>query len=261
MFSGGIDLTAFISTYIYVLARISCLFVSAPFFSSKSLPIKVKTVLSILLAFIITPTITQSVLPDPLSIPGMLLMLQQLLIGLTIGLIFQFIFHISVVGGQIVAMQSGLGFASFVDPTNHETLPVISEFYLMITLLLFLISNGHIFLISVIHKSFTLLPVSSSTILNFSFVEIVTYFGDIFSGALAIAIPAIIALLIVNITLAIMTKASPQLNIFTIGFPLMLLIGLFIMYVNFSEIVTQTEHILATGYKDTLDLLGGRQFG
>lgn len=256
MLTGGINLTSLVTSYMFTLIRISSLFVSAPFYSSKTLPVRIKIILAILLTIIITPLTTQSSLPNPNSISGLLLIVQQILIGVTIGLIFQFIFHIIIVAGQIIAMQSGLGFASFVDPSNQEALPIISEFYLIVTLLVFLSSNGHIFLITLIYKSFTLIPLSETTQLNFSYFEIVRYFGDIFAGALSVAIPAIVAMLIVNITLAIMTKAAPQLNIFTIGFPLMLLIGLFIMYINFSDVVSQTNEILSSGYKDTLDLLG-----
>ena len=148
MLTGGINLTSLVTSYMFTLIRISSLFVSAPFYSSKTLPVRIKIILAILLTIIITPLTTQSSLPNPNSISGLLLIVQQILIGVTIGLIFQFIFHIIIVAGQIIAMQSGLGFASFVDPSNQEALPIISEFYLIVTLLVFLSSNGHIFLIT-----------------------------------------------------------------------------------------------------------------
>ena len=253
---GNISLEQYAGVFLYAFTRITSLFMAAPFFSSKTIPARIKIVVGFMITILILPMLPTSGLPEAFSIAGMVILLQQILIGVSIGLIFQFLFQISVVAGQIVAMQSGLGFASIVDPQSHENLPVISEFYLITTLLLFLIMNGHMYLISLIVKSFTIAPIGTFVHSSTSFLEIVSYFGDIFSGALAIAIPAIVALLIVNTTLAIMTKAAPQLNIFTIGFPIMLIIGLFIMYLSYGEFVDQTENVLSRGYVETLEFVG-----
>lgn len=252
----GFTLEQFLATFVFVQTRVLCLFLAAPFFSAKTLPMRIKVVTSLLITFLITPALLMTDLPNPISIEGVLLLVQQMIIGIVIGLIFQCIFQISIVAGQIIAMQSGLGFASFIDPGNQDSLPIISEFYLTTTLLMFLITNGHIYLISMIANSFDLIPIGAPIQNTASFLDIVTYFGDIFSGALSIAIPAIVALLTMNITMAIMTKAAPQLNLFTIGFPMMLIIGIFIMYMSYSEVVTISGELLTRGYDEALLFVG-----
>jgi len=241
--------------YAYVMTRICSLFISAPLFSNKNIPLRVKTALSLLLAFIITPTINLSPIPDPISLSGLLLLLQQVLIGLIIGFIFQLILHISVIGGQMIAIQSGLAHASIVDPINQRDQPILSDFFVMITLLLFLISNGHILAISMIHNSFDLIPISLTDSYSFSYLDIVIYFGDIFSAALGFAIPTITAMFIINLTLAIMARSSPQLNIFNLGLPLMLFAGLFLIYLNLPNIVDHIETILVHEYQNAMTLV------
>lgn len=251
-----IETTPYVITYLFVLARVGSLIASAPFFSNKILPIKVKTILSLCIALTITSTIKTIHIDELISIDSLLLLVEQVIIGMTIGFIFQFIFHISLAGGHIIAMQSGLGFASLIDPSSQESLSVISSIYLTITLLIFLINNGHLYLISLIHKSFTLIPITMNSSLHLNFMDIVIYFGDIFAGALLIAFPAIIALIIANITLSVMIKSSPQLSMFTIGLPIILIIGLIVMILNFSSMATHVEQLLLSGQQQTLELLG-----
>lgn len=244
-----------ISVYIYVLARVSSLLINVPLFSSPILPWKVKIILALSVSVIVANTLKPMVLPHPLSFPGMMLISQQILIGLAISLMFQLLFHISIAAGQMIATQCSLGAMPILDPIHQESLPIMSQIYFILTLWLFLFTNGHIYLITIIHKSFDLFPLLLENQLQPMWLETVLYFGDIFSGALAVAIPSLIILLIVNISIAAM--AAPSINAFMSGFPLMLFVGLGIVYLTLPSLILQTEERLLQGYDEISHLLRG----
>jgi flagellar biosynthetic protein FliR len=125
----------------------------------------------------------------------------------------------------------GLGFASITDPVNGVSVVVLSQFYLMLVMMLFLAFDGHLVLVDVIVSSFQVMPVGA--ILPGEVLWTVASSGTwMFAGALLLALPAVVALLVVNFAFGIMTKAAPQLNIFAIGFPFTMLFGLFIVWVS-----------------------------
>ena len=236
------------SKSLYIFARIASLFLAAPFFNSQLLPLRVKLVLASLLTLLTLPLIKHLEAVSIFSFDGLIILLEQILIGISIGVIFLCLFQIIITTGQIIALQSGLGFATLVDPQNYETLPIISEFYLITTLLLFLSINGHTHLLAVIINSFQLLPIGGGFGDIANFQTIVAYVGNIFAGAVMLALPAIISLIMINLTFAFMSRTAYQLNIFTIGFPLILLSGLFVMYLNLPDMVNHIESIINSGF-------------
>jgi len=117
------------------------------------------------------------------------------------------------------------------------------------TMLLFLYTNGHLLLLKLIVNSFTDLGLTEVTLNELSFEKLVEFSSIMFSMAVNLALPAIVSLLIVNLTFAVMTRSSPQLNIFTIGFPITLIIGLFVIYLNFINVANQTEDLFQEGFR------------
>ncbi len=144
----------------------------------------------------------------------------------------------------------GLGFASMVDPTNGVSVPVIGQFFTMLVTLLFLAMNGHLVVFEVLAESFVTLPVGEG-LMTAHFWELATRLGWVLGAGLLLALPAITALLVVNIAFGVMTRAAPQLNIFSIGFPLTVAMGLVIIWIGMADILSQYQ-ILAT---DALQLL------
>ena len=116
----------------------------------------------------------------------------------------------------------GLGFATFYDPLNSSQTPVIAEFLNLMTLLTFLSLNGHLLYIGTLVQSFSVIPVSAQPLGSGSWLNLVELGSRIFSMGLLLALPIIVALMITNIALAVLTRAAPQLNIFALGFPLTL---------------------------------------
>ena len=145
----------------------------------------------------------------------------------------------------MIAMQMGLGFASMIDPTNGVSVAVLSQFYVLLVTLLFLAFNGHLVAFEVLIEGFNFLPVGGG-ILSQSVLYTIAVAGSwMLSSALLLALPAVTAILIVNFAFGIMTRAAPQLNIFSLGFPFTLMFGLFILWVSLSGFLPQYQQLSA----------------
>ncbi len=150
-------------------------------------------------------------------------------------------FQLFTVAGQIIAMQMGMGFASMVDPTNGVSVTVISQFFLMMVSLTFVAMNGHLVVLEVLIEGFLRSPTSIDGGLPQLSWQIASLGSWMFGGAVLIALPAVTSLLVVNLAFGVMTRAAPQLNIFSIGFPLSLLFGLVIVWVTLYGFTPQFE--------------------
>ncbi len=169
-----------------------------------------------------------------------MLIAEQIIFGALLGFSLQLFFQAFVVAGQIVAVQMGMGFASMVDPINGVSSAVIGQFFTMLVTLMFLAMNGHLVVFEVLIESFTTFPVGSGLSTTDLWV-IAGKLGWVLGAALMLVLPAITALLVVNVAFGIMTRAAPQLNIFSIGFPLTLVLGMFILWVSLGDILNQYQ--------------------
>lgn len=186
----------------------------------------------------------------------MLIVAQQLLIGIVMGFAFQLVISAVITGGQTIAMQMGLGFAVMVDPQNGSQAPVLSQFYVLMVLLAFVLMNGHLLLIEILADSFRTIPIGVEGLKPDDIWQLLSWGSMIFAGALSMALPAIASLLMVNITFGIMTRASPQLNIFAIGFPITMMVGFAVVFAtlpsvipNSTELFNQTYHLVQQLFK------------
>lgn len=235
------DFTEWAVRFLLPLFRISAFFMVVPLIGTQLVPMRVRLSFALVLTLVVVPLLPPIPVPDGLSLGLYLTIAQQLLVGFALGFFVQILFQVVVLGGQIISYQMGLGFASISDPTNGISVVVLSQFYLIMTMMLFLSFNGHLVLIDVIVDSFRILPVGSGG-LNGTILERIVMSGSwLFAAATLMALPAIIALLIVNFAFGIMTKAAPQLNIFAIGFPFTMLFGIFIVWVSLTGFLGQYQ--------------------
>jgi flagellar biosynthetic protein FliR len=226
------QLNAWIATYFWPMVRISAMLLAAPLFSSRQVPARLRLVLMLIIAFLVAPTLPQMPAADVLSHSGMIIMLQQLLIGIMMGFILQMVFGALVFGGQVIAYSMGLGFASMVDPANGVQVPVISQFYLILATLLFLIFNGHLHAIELVADSFVTMPVAVDGVSRNDFLDLVAWGSRLFAGGMIIALPIVGAMLMVNMGMGVVMRAAPQLNIFSVGFPITMLLGFSLIWVS-----------------------------
>lgn len=233
---------AWVSAFVLPLFRIAALLMVMPIFGTQLVPMRVRVYLSVAIALVLVPHLPAMPELELLSVEAILLISEQILIGAMMGLVLQLFFHIFTLAGQIIAMQMGLAFASMVDPTSGVSVPVISQFLVLVVTLLFLAMGGHLVAFEVIAESFTTLPVGQALLVE-RFDLMVGKLSWVFATGLLLALPMITALLVVNIAFGVMTRAAPQLNIFSIGFPLTLVLGMIIFWLGLSDFLSHFQNL------------------
>lgn len=232
---------------------------AAPVFGARTVPVKVKVALAFLLTLVIMPIIPTPPAVDPLSGDAILITLNQILIGAAMGLALQLLFAMFVIGGQIIAFQMGLGFAAMVDPGSGTQVPVVSQFYIIVLTLIFLALNGHLVFISVVAESFRSLPIGTTSVSQDGLWALVNWGSTMYAGAVQIALPAIAALLLFNLTFGVVTRSAPQFNIFSIGFPVTMVAGFFIMMATLPTLLPHIERYFG-GALELIGMLTNRVF-
>lgn len=237
------QLEIWLATLIFPLTRILALIASAPILGNRQVPGRVKIGLSVFLAIIIAPTIGE--IPQvPIGSPqGLLIMLQQIIIGVAMGLTMRLIFTAVDLAGELAGLQMGLGFASFYDPLNSAYTPIIARWLSMIAGLAFLALNGHLYLLLAMAESFQTMPIGESLSAG-GFYKVAGWGASIFAYALQLSLPIVAALLITNVALGILTRAAPQLNLFAVGFPITLAIGFFMLILSIPYLIPLLDRLI-----------------
>lgn len=238
------ELLEHVSRFMWPLLRISGFMLVIPVFGTRVVSPYIRIGLASLMALVVAPMLPPVPPVDLVSIKMYVMAAEQLLIGISMAFIVQVLFQIFILAGQMIAMQMGLGFASMVDPSNGIFVAIISQFYLTLTTLMFLSMNGHLVAMEVLVESFYVIPISTQWQLG-GFFDVATAGTWMFAGALFVALPAVTAILVINFAFGIMTRAAPQMNIFSLGFPFTMLVGLFIMWVGLSGFLPQYERLVS----------------
>lgn len=223
------DLFAWLQQYFWTFARIGGVFMSAPVLAGRTVPARVRLVMALVFTLILAPLTPKGAPLELFSAGWYLTLLQQLLIGIAIGFVLQLAFEAVTLGGEMIAYSMGLSFAQATDPVRNTQTPLPGQFLIMVASLLFLAGGGHLLLVELLAGSFQSMPVSSGGLETQQFADIAGFGSQIFSGGLRIALPAVIALLLVNLAFGVMSRASPALNIQSVGFPLSLMAGLWLL--------------------------------
>jgi flagellar biosynthesis protein FliR len=249
------ELLAIVAAFIWPLMRISAMFIAIPVFSMSSVPARVRLILSVALTLVIMPLLPP--LPDVqmFSYTGLMVAIQQLVLGLVSGFILQLVFAAVIFGGQGVAYSMGLGFASMVDPQTGLQVPVVAQFYVVTTTLVFLMLDGHLLLIEMLLDSFTTIPIAVDGMEIVDFWSIIAWSSRIFAAGLLMALPVIASLLMVNVSFGVATRAAPQLNIFAVGFPVTIMLGLLLMWLTLPNMLENFSGLLRESYDLIAELL------
>lgn len=225
-------------------ARIAATFTAAPFFSARGIPMSFRLIMALAISVMIFPHLPPA--PSGLvlfSWAGLMALGQQILIGLAMGFMLQMMFAAVTVAGEAIAMGMGLGFAVMMDPQSGVQVPVLAQYYLILTTLLFLVMGGHLAFLNVLFESFQLLPVGES-LARAGIWQVVNWVAEMFAGGVLIALPVLLAILVVNLAFGVISRAAPQLNIFAVGFPVTLLIGMLLVVFNWPGQVNTIESLL-----------------
>ena len=250
------EISGFIQQYALPFTRIASMFMIAPVLGARVVSARVRLVLAFLLTLIVVPLLPEFDSPAPLSMQGVLYIFRELAIGALMGFVFQVVFQMFVLAGQYIAMKMGLGFAIMNDPTNGVQTTVISQFFLMLTTVMFIAINGHLYLISLVVESFQLSPVGSTNFNFYSLMELVNLGSWMFAAALVFSLPVLTSLLFINIAFGVMSRAAPQLNIFAVGFPFTLVCGLALIWVGLSNYMEVFQLAADTGFETIHRIIG-----
>ena len=192
----------------------------------------------------VVPLLPPIPLIDPISIQGALVALNQVIIGVATGVALQILISIFLVGGQFIAIQMGLGFSTMIDPINGEQSATLGLFFAFMVTLLFLSMDAHLLVLNIIVESFKTLPVSGDSLSLTDYWSLVEWGGKVFSGGTLVALPTVIALFLINISMGVMARVTPQLNIFSVGFPIYIFVGLFCIGFTLSTVLFQFQTYL-----------------
>ena len=234
-------LNQYMADFLLPLTRISALVMSMIGLGARTIPMRVKLFLCVAITIAIMPAIPPAKVDNLFSIAASLLVAEQMIIGVMLGFVTVMVVNTFTLAGQIIAMQTGLGFASLVDPASGTSVPAVGQFFLILSTLLFWGMDGHLAYLQFVVASFDTLPIPAENFSSTKFIELAEWGGWMFATALSLAIAPLTAMLLINFSFGIMTRAAPQLNIFAIGFPITMCAGLLIMWLTMGNFFAHFE--------------------
>ena len=220
------DVLAWITPLLWPFIRALALFSALPVLGTRTVPTRVRVALSALIVLAAQPT-----LPPMPQVPldsalAVMLVVQQVLIGVTLGFAVRVVFTAIEFAGEIIGLQMGLNFAAFFDPLSASTATTSSRFFGTTIAWLFIVINGHLLIVMALVQSFASFPVGPEPFAFLRSTQPQTWGAEIFQTGLTIALPLVAMLLLVNLVLGVISRVASQLNVFSIGFPITLGVGL-----------------------------------
>ena len=217
---------AWITPLLWPFLRVLALFGSMPVIAPRSVPMRVRVALAFLIALAAQASLPEMPVIALDSGAGVLAIAQQLLIGISLGFAVRVVFAAVELAGEVIGLQMGLNFAGFFDPVSGGQGTAASRFFGVSVSWLFIVINGHLLLIAAIVQSFHVFPVGAEPFAFLRSMQPQVWGAEIFALGLWIALPLVAMLLFVNFVLGIVSRVAQQMNVFAIGFPISLSVGL-----------------------------------
>lgn len=233
-----------LSIYLWPFVRIGAFILVMPVIGGSFVPAQVRLILALALTLVISPILPARVEVEFLSIAGIVLMMQEVLIGIAIGFAVQLVFDAISLGGQVISMSMGLGFAVFLDRQRGVNIPVLGQLFLMLGMLIFLALDGHLAIIQLLSDSFRILPMATGGLSQIAVSNLLAWSGQVFIVAVKIALPAVTALLVVNLSFGVTSRAAPTLNLFAVGFPVAMLLGFVVIFLSLGSLTENVSQLL-----------------
>ena len=220
------QIMAWLSPYWWPFLRVLAVFTAAPIFSTRAFPTRARILLALLVAVSAQATLPPMPVIALDSAQALGVVVQQVVVGLSIGFVVRLVFAAFEFAGEVIGFQMGLNFAAFFDPMQNSQSSAVGSFYGYMTSLLFVVLNGHLLVLMAVTRSFEALPVTQNFLDALRLMRLYTLGGELFANALWIALPMIALLLFTNLALGIISRVAPQMNIYAVGFPITLSVGL-----------------------------------
>lgn len=241
-------------TMLWPMARISALLLVAPVLSLDAVTVRIRIVFALVLTFFVYPLFDWPVI-DPTSAAGLLELVNQITIGILMGLILQVVLAAVATGGQAIAGSMGLSMANMMDP-NLGNVPVIASFLVILASLIFLGLGGHVLLLELLIQSFEMLPIGQGLLSLNAVGQLLGWSSMMFLGAVLLALPLLVILLAVNLGLGVVVRAAPTLNIFAVGFPAMILAGMAMLYILMGAVGGRMQWLWSAAFAQIRIVLG-----
>ncbi len=231
--------------YIWPFLRIGAFLMVIPLVGGSFVPMRVRLLLAAALTVVLAPVIPIMPNLDVLSVGGLVTMIQEIAIGIALGFLVQLVFDAIALSGQVIGMSMGLGFAVFLDRARGVNVPVLGQLFLLLGMLIFLSLDGHLALIRLLAESFHAWPISVGGLTTPVIKELLLWTSQMFVFAVKIALPAITAILVINLSFGVMSRAAPTLNLFAVGFPVSMLLGFTVIFLNMGALKENVADFLA----------------
>jgi flagellar biosynthesis protein FliR len=248
------QLEAWVAQAFFPFARIGACLMVAPVFGARFVPARTRILLAVAITALVVPLLPA---PDiaPFSGQAFVVVAQQLLIGVALGFALQLVFDALGLAGQLLANSMGLSFAFNVDPLRGNSTVALGQLYIILATLVFLALGGHLAIIQVLVDGLVSMPIGAS-LRSESLWAIVMWGGTLFAGAISIALPGVTALLIVNLAFGVVSRAAPALNLFAVGFPISLIVGLVVVLAGMAPLTEGITQLIGQGLQFLRDLSG-----
>ncbi|WP_438394786.1 flagellar biosynthetic protein FliR [Caballeronia sp. DA-9] len=245
------QLNVWLTSFLWPFTRILALIATAPLLSHLAVPVRVKVGLAAFISLIVAPTIGAVPQVTVFSADGVLILINQFLVGAALGMTMQIAFATIDAAGEFIGQQMGLGFAMLYDPRQGGNAVVISRYLNTIAFLAFLVFDGHLQMISALVQTFQSVPVSANVLGAMvharGWQTVATYGVSVFSTGLLLSLPVVAALLIANLALGILNRAAPQIGIFQVGFPVTMLVGFLLIQLMIPNLIPFFQRIFENG--------------
>lgn len=249
MISVDIDqLYMWMNSFLWPFFRILALMGTAPVLGDSAIPVRAKVGFAALVAIAIAPALGPMPQVPTASFAGLWISLQQVLIGMAMGLVMRIVFAAVQTAGEFIGLQMGLAFASFFDPATGANTAVLSRIMNVVATLLFLALNGHLMMLAGIMRSFDVLPIRVGGLDPNGWGVLFEWSSEVMVSGMLLALPLIIVLLTINLSLGILNRTAQQLSVFAVGFPISLMTGLLLLAVVLPQTAPFLTRFFDEGY-------------
>ena len=231
------EITSLVASVLWPMVRIGALFAAVPVFSNKQLSIKVKALLSLLIAFMISPLLGPMPGIEVFTPEFIYVLFNQVAIGLVMGFSLQLVFGTLAIAGEMVGYSMKLGMAKMADPINGIQVPIVTTLYITLGMLVILALDIHLVMIQLLVESFTVFPVGMQGIDRDILWGIIGWGTRMYEMGLLMSLPIVGSILLLDIAQGVMQRAAQQLQIFAIGFPITLLAGMILIWITIPAVM------------------------
>ncbi|HVN42299.1 MAG TPA: flagellar biosynthetic protein FliR [Steroidobacteraceae bacterium] len=234
MLINAVELQEWLLRFIGIFARVGAALMVGPLFGSNLVPRRIRLMVGVAVTVLIL-----SAVPALRSTPatlGPLQLFREVALGAALGFVVQSVFDMLTTAGQAIGLSMGLGFANLIDPQHGTSTPVVGQLYVLLALLVYVALDGHLAFLQLLVDSFRAMPAGGARLDEPAVAALAGWGSRIFSGALQVALPAVVAMTVVNLAFGVISRAAPQLNLFGIGFPLSVILGFVTLWITLQSL-------------------------